>query len=71
MICWGGKVKDSTGKKFAEGFFQRLVMSPADYDDAFEMGRLEVIRCDPEAANSLCFLSDCGQVDDYVDDDDA
>jgi len=27
--------------------------------------------CDPEAASGLCFLSDCGQVDDYVDDDDA
>ena len=27
--------------------------------------------CDPEAASGLCFLRDCGQVDDYVDDDDA
>ena len=63
VVCWHGKVKDSTGKRFAEEFFQVLNASPTDYKGAFEAGQLEVKRCDPAAAGRLCFFSDDFNVD--------
>ncbi len=63
VVCWRHAVKDSTVKTFAEEFFKELVVSPTDYKGAFEKGRIQVERCDPKAARSLCFFSETFSVD--------
>jgi hypothetical protein len=63
VVCWHDAVKDSVAKTFAEEFFKELVVSPTDYKGAFEKGRMQVERCDPKAARSLCFFSNTFSVD--------
>ncbi len=63
VVCWRHAVKDSIAKTFAEEFFKELVVSPTDYKGAFEKGRIQVERCDPKAARSLCFFSETFSVD--------
>jgi hypothetical protein len=63
VVCWRHAVKDFIAKTFAEEFFKELVVSPTDYKGAFEKGRIQVERCDPKAARSLCFFSETFSVD--------
>jgi len=65
VVCWHGTVLASHAIKFAKKFFEELVASLTEYNEAFEAEQRAVTCLDPRAVLRLCFLSASSLVDPY------